>query len=236
MPRLVRETPDPDATAAFARSLARLLEPGDVLTLDGELGSGKTTFVRALAEALGVDPRAVSSPTFVVINVYEVPPPLPAAPDRSPALAPVPTTLERLVHVDAYRLGGAEELDALGWDRLFTPWGAPVGNAAAAIEWPQRLADARPARALLVRLAHLGDNSRRIELDLPPEFMDRPGAGLFAEREVRQCPVTRRWVEPLSPTYPFFDERSRLSDLFGWFTSAYTTSRPPEPDEDEPAR
>lgn len=235
MPRIVRDLPDPQATAALARSVARLLQPGDVLALDGPLGSGKTTFVRALAEALGVDPRAVSSPTFVVINVYDVPPPLPPDPDRPASLAPVPTELTRLIHVDAYRLAGSEELDALGWDRLFTPAHVPAGPAAACIEWPQRLGEARPPRALLLRLSHEGDAARRIEFELPPEFMDRPGAELFAQREPRLCPVTRRWVEPLSPTYPFFDERARLSDLFGWFAASYTTSRPPEPDDPDSA-
>jgi tRNA threonylcarbamoyladenosine biosynthesis protein TsaE len=89
--------PDPEAMRELGRALARLLRPGDLVLLSGELGAGKTTLTRGLGEGLGVR-GAVTSPTFVIARVH---PPLAAGP--------------ALVHVDAYRLGGGldqmEDLD-----------------------------------------------------------------------------------------------------------------------------
>src|SRR5690349_20654727 len=98
-----RRSTSPEYTQALGRSLARVLAPGDVILLEGDLGAGKTTFVRALASGLGIDPGTVSSPTFVMVNQYR-----PAAPG-SP----------ELVHVDAYRLRSPDDLDSLGWDQFF---------------------------------------------------------------------------------------------------------------------
>ena len=88
---------DPEAMRDLGRALARLLRPGDLVLLSGELGAGKTTLTRGLGEGLGVR-GAVTSPTFVIARVH---PPLAAGP--------------ALVHVDAYRLGGGldqmEDLD-----------------------------------------------------------------------------------------------------------------------------
>lgn len=110
-----------DDTAAFATRLATLLHPGDILALDAPMGAGKTTLIRALAHALGANQALVSSPTFVLAHQY-------------------PTAAgHMLVHIDAYRLTSAEDLDALGWDRL-----ASLHNILV-IEWATRIADALPA-------------------------------------------------------------------------------------------
>jgi len=109
-----------DDTAALAARLAPLLRPGDILALDAPMGAGKTTFIRALAHALGTPPGLVSSPTFVLAHQY------PTAPGFT------------LVHIDAYRLNSAEDLDALGWDRL------AAGTNVVVIEWAPRIADALP--------------------------------------------------------------------------------------------
>src|SRR4051795_13378719 len=86
---------DPDATRALGQRLASLLFPGSVIALVGPLGAGKTQFVRAVAEGLGVtDEHTVSSPTFVLIQEYE---------GRLP-----------IYHFDAYRLPGAAEFCDLG--------------------------------------------------------------------------------------------------------------------------
>lgn len=100
MIRIERHVASLEDTRALARDLAGVLAPGDVVLLDGELGAGKTTLVRALVGALGGDEGLVSSPTFVVVNEY----PIPGG--------------RTLVHADAYRLSGPDDLDALGWDRL----------------------------------------------------------------------------------------------------------------------
>jgi tRNA threonylcarbamoyl adenosine modification protein YjeE len=104
--------PDLAATRAFAAALAPRLRPGDVLLLDGPLGAGKTTLVRALVEALGGDGAQVSSPTFTLLHQYDCQPPM--------------------IHLDAYRLAGPGDLAALGFDEL-------AEGAIAAVEWAQRV-------------------------------------------------------------------------------------------------
>src|SRR5919108_3976670 len=102
--RLTVDAPDLEATAAFGRRLGGLLFPGAVVALVGPLGAGKTHLVRAAAEGLGLaDSRAVSSPTFVLIQEY-------------PARLPV-------YHFDAYRLRNAAEFFELGVEEYFTGGG-----------------------------------------------------------------------------------------------------------------
>src|SRR5437868_12071649 len=94
------ELPEPAATEALGRRLAAGLFPGAVVALVGSLGAGKTFLVRTVAEGLGIrDPRAVSSPTFVLIQEYDTQPPL--------------------YHFDAYRLPGAAAFTALGVHEYF---------------------------------------------------------------------------------------------------------------------
>lgn len=110
---MVVDLPDEAATAALAHRLAAHLEPGDRIALDGPMGAGKTTFVRALVAALGGDPTAVSSPTYTLLHRYE-------------ARIPV-------IHVDACRLERPEQLEALGFDEI-------AADAVAAVEWAGRVA------------------------------------------------------------------------------------------------
>ncbi len=111
---------DEEATVRFAGDIAAALEPGDLVTLSGDLGAGKTTFARALIRALGGDDTLeVPSPTFTFLQTYELP-------------------RFDLVHADLYRLAGASELAELGFDDL--PDGAVV-----LMEWPDRAAGFLPA-------------------------------------------------------------------------------------------
>lgn len=120
-------------TAAIGRQLASTLERGTVVLLSGDLGAGKTAFVRGMAEGLGVDPAEVSSPTFTLMQEY-----------RGGRLL--------LRHVDLYRLKPIE-VDELGLDEL------TMGDVVTAIEWPDRLP--RPfEHAVTVRITH-GDGDRR---------------------------------------------------------------------------
>lgn len=227
MPTITRACPSPEATAALARGLADLLRPGDTILLRGPLGAGKTSFTRAIAEARGADPRLVSSPTFVVVNQY------PAGPAGGDGPRP------QIIHVDAYRLAGGDDLDALGWDRFFTSEGRAHDHVIALIEWPERLGDAAPSgdRVAEVRIAPRGTDSRGVTIAVPEAWLARPEAAAFIEREPTLCRTTGRWVSPTAGTYPFFDERARLVDLNKWFTGAYSVSREISPDDDDdPAR
>lgn len=199
-----------ETTAALGAALARLLEAGDVLALEGDLGAGKTTLVRSIAEARGVEPGMVSSPTFVIVNEY----PAPAGPP--------------LVHVDAYRLGSAEDLDALGWDRLAD------GSSVLLIEWPDRIAEALPGdRVGWLRITTTGESSRRVSLEAPDGWVQRASWLTLASvggpsREATTCPVTGRAVAADCPTWPFADEQARLADLYRWFSGQYQMTRPIE--------
>ena len=132
------ETLSAEATRALGRTLARALRPGDCLALTGELGTGKTQLVKGIAEGLGIDPRDVASPTFVLHAVYEG------------ALT--------LHHLDAYRLRSAREFEDLAVEEYLDAGGVAV------IEWADRVRDALPPARLEIALEHAGDDRRRVTL------------------------------------------------------------------------
>jgi tRNA threonylcarbamoyladenosine biosynthesis protein TsaE len=124
-------------TSAAGERLGRRLGSGDVVLLYGDLGAGKTAFVRGLARGLGASPDAVSSPTFTLVQEYG--------------------GRVKLHHVDLYRLQPIEVGD-LGLDELID------SEAVVAVEWAERWADA-PERAWVVRIAHAGEGVREISID-----------------------------------------------------------------------
>ena len=122
-------SPSPDATRTAARLLADAIDArGLLVALIGPLGAGKTLFVQALAEGLGVDPDRVSSPTFVIASEYTTP------------------GGRLLAHVDLYRVANRDELDATGFTDLLVP------GAVVAVEWADRIPDALSADRLEIRL------------------------------------------------------------------------------------
>jgi tRNA threonylcarbamoyladenosine biosynthesis protein TsaE len=125
-----------EETARAGRDLARGLAPGAVVLLYGDLGAGKTAFVRGLAEGLGIDGGEVSSPTFTIVQEYRG--------GRVP-----------LLHVDLYRLQ-PKEVDDLGLDEL-------AAGAVLAVEWAERL-PRTPAGAVRITLTHAGEGIRIIEV------------------------------------------------------------------------
>lgn len=137
MLNLPLETTSEAETRAFGEQLAKQLEPGDVVALHGDLGAGKTQLVKGACAALGIDPAAVSSPTFTIINEYHG--------GRLP-----------VYHVDAYRVEDPAEFFEFGYEDYF------FGTGVCFIEWPERVADLIPADALRLRLTHLGGDRRRI--------------------------------------------------------------------------
>jgi tRNA threonylcarbamoyladenosine biosynthesis protein TsaE len=209
--RLERVLNGVEETEKMAAALALVLRPGDVIALSGGLGAGKTTLVRALAGALGIDVGMVSSPTYVIVNQY------PNMRDGS----------MRMAHVDAYRLSGEEDLDALGWDLLTD------GSWILAIEWPEKIGEAHGAIGPdTLRVAHVGDGvegeARRVTLEIPDVWAVRPELASLARamRREARCPITGEVVAPDSPTYPFSSERARLADLNRWFTGERMIPRP----------
>ena len=124
-----------DDTERFACKLANKLEAQDMITLEGDLGSGKTTFTKALAKGLGVK-RTVNSPTFTIIKQYE---------GRVP-----------FNHLDVYRL--AESDEDLGWDELF------YGDAVSVVEWAHLIEQDLPQDRLAIEIYRIGENERRFVL------------------------------------------------------------------------
>jgi tRNA threonylcarbamoyladenosine biosynthesis protein TsaE len=112
---------------------------GEVVLLTGELGSGKTVFVRGLSRGVGVDAEEVSSPTFVLLTSY-----------------PGRLTLH---HADLYRLAGQDEAADLGLEELPGPGGV------LAVEWAERLRAIPWPKVSLVRLEHAGDDARRVVIE-----------------------------------------------------------------------
>ena len=124
-----------EETAAVGRALAATLSAGGVVLLYGDLGAGKTAFVRGLAEGLGVPPEDVSSPTFTLVQEYRS--------GRVP-----------LFHVDLYRIEDPREFDELGLDEI-------AEDGVLAIEWAERLPDP-PQEAVRVSIEHVGETERRV--------------------------------------------------------------------------
>jgi len=132
------ESASPGETEAVAAKLARQLRTGDVVTVSGELGAGKTTFVRGACRALGVT-QPVTSPTFTIGHRYD-----------------------GVTHLDLYRFAG---LSAAEWGDL-EPY---FDDAIAFVEWPEAGEGALPEPRVRVRLSHVDENRRMIELEAREE-------------------------------------------------------------------
>jgi tRNA threonylcarbamoyladenosine biosynthesis protein TsaE len=134
---VVRATSSPEETEAVAAELAGRLQPGDVVTVSGELGSGKTTFVRGAARALGVE-QPVTSPTYTIGHRYR------GRVDVS--------------HLDLFRFTSLSHAE---WGDL-EPY---FDDAIVFVEWPEAGAGALPAARARVELRHSGDDRRLIQID-----------------------------------------------------------------------
>lgn len=132
-----RVLPDVADTEALGRELAAGLRPGDLVILDGPLGAGKTALTRGIAAGLGVEGR-VSSPTFIIARAHP--------PGRDGGAG--------LIHVDAYRLGGLDELDALDLD-------TDLADCVVVVEWGEGVAERLTDRHLLVRLRRAANTDVR---------------------------------------------------------------------------
>ncbi len=135
------------ATEAFGARLAAVVRPGDVITLSGPLGAGKTSIARGLLSALGLEEEA-PSPTFAIVQPY----------------AP-PETRIPVLHVDLYRIGDAAELDELGLDEA-------RADSVLLIEWPERAPGYWP-EALALTLDFAPDGGRSLTAQVPTAWEGR---------------------------------------------------------------
>lgn len=128
-------TDSPEETKILAENLGRLVQEGDVITLEGDIGAGKTSFTKGLAKGLGVA-RVVNSPTFTIIKEYQ---------GRIP-----------LYHMDVYRM--EDGLEDLGLDEYF------YGEGVSVIEWPSMIPSQLPEDRLIISIYHLGETRRKITI------------------------------------------------------------------------
>jgi tRNA threonylcarbamoyladenosine biosynthesis protein TsaE len=138
MIRTVYEAADLAATDALGTRLAALLPDGAVVALNGPLGAGKTRLVQAIAHALGVDRREVTSPTFVLVNEYH--------------------GRRSIHHLDAYRIRDDDEFLDLGPDEFFD------GPGITLVEWAERVERCLPLERLEIRIDVIGQSGRRFEI------------------------------------------------------------------------
>ena len=128
-----------EETDLFAKNLATTLKKGDLVAFFGELGSGKTTFLKSLIAALNhTSPEDIHSPTFTYLHIYEG------------------TTA--VYHFDLYRLKSAQDFTALGFHEFFEK------NGICCIEWSERITELLPSSTIQVHLSHVSETSRSIEV------------------------------------------------------------------------
>lgn len=131
-------TADPFETITLGKHLAKAVRSGDIICLFGDLGSGKTTLIKGVAEGLKIAPQKVSSPTFVLMNIYEG------------RLA--------LFHFDLYRLEDVQGIGSIGYDEFLYDDGVSM------IEWADRLGPFLPKEYLKVEMKHKNENQRSIHV------------------------------------------------------------------------
>ena len=142
----------PAQTRALGAKLARVLCPGDVLILQGDLGAGKSEFTRGIAQGLGIS-GPIPSPSFTILNVYE-------------------DGMMPLYHFDWYRLNSSEELYEMGMDEFL------LGEGVSVVEWPSQCPDAVPEDCLEVVFHILDETSRDIELISKGQFRNIQWEGI----------------------------------------------------------
>lgn len=134
-----RTTNSPEETLALGEEVSQSLEIGDVLCLHGDLGAGKTHFVKGIARGLGINESKVNSPTFTLINEYQ---------GRFP-----------IYHFDAYRLKSDQEILELGVEDYF------YGNGVCLIEWPVNLQNFLPETAVHITILKDNETSRTFKFE-----------------------------------------------------------------------
>jgi len=125
-------------TKAIGRRIGSRLKQGDIVCLYGELGSGKTTIVKGIASALGIEEKDVTSASFTIIVEYEIP--------------------VQFYHIDLYRIGN-DEINGLGLEEYLDSQGICV------IEWAERASSLIPERAIKIFLREIDESTREIKIE-----------------------------------------------------------------------
>lgn len=128
-----------EETILFGKQFAERLQPGDVVCLDGDLGAGKTHFVKGIASYFGVDPIEVNSPTFTLINEYH--------------------GSSSLYHFDCYRIKNEHEALEIGTEDYL------YGDGISVVEWPEKIRNLLPPESVWVYISHKGEHEREILIE-----------------------------------------------------------------------
>lgn len=126
-------------TCKIAKSFAKNLSAGDIILLSGDLGAGKTVFVKAVTDYFSNGNDFAVSPTFLIVNVYETTPPI--------------------YHFDLYRIDDVTELDGIGAEEYL------YGEGISFVEWPERAKGYFPSNAVKVEIVKFGENERFIRIE-----------------------------------------------------------------------
>ena len=146
-------TKSPAETKGLGERIGKLLLPGDVIALTGELGSGKTVLTKGIARGMGIKGDPVRSPSFVLIKEYS---------GKTP-----------LFHFDLYRLKNQDELNTIGYEEYFS------GKGVVVIEWAERAKNFLPEKYLVIKLSIISKNKRKISLTAKGESVKKRLGAIF---------------------------------------------------------
>ena len=132
-------------TYQIAKGLALKTQPGDIFALEGDLGSGKTTFIKGFAKALGIK-NEVTSPTFVLLKKYNV--------------ENYRKNIKNLIHIDCYRMNSPEDAYSIGIDEFLGDKEAIV-----LIEWPSKIRNLLPKRTINLEFNYIDPDTRKISIN-----------------------------------------------------------------------
>ena len=207
-------------TERFGETIASTVGSSGVITLEGDLGAGKTQFVRGMSRGLGIDENEISSPTFVICMMHE-------------------SARGALAHMDAYRLSGDEELESIGFDEMISE-----GKLLMAIEWASRIQSSLPTERIDVHIYHRGESTRGLEIiDHRSDSVERGRLREACTAVFDSCEITQLHTGSICPSCgvdrvedethsPFCSSKCRMADLDSWFSGRYMVSRPIEMDDE----
>lgn len=130
-----------------------------VIGLSGDLGAGKTTFMKGIAQTLGLNPDEITSPTFVIEKIYAL--------DSTPERPADMLGFKHLIHIDAYRLDSGDDLAPLGWHEALTD-----PNNLIFVEWPEQISDGLPLRTEMIHFKVVDHDEREIKYGYTIEQQD----------------------------------------------------------------